>query len=104
MKARNTAYNELWHNIDWHRVNEYVYNMQYAMVVAYRNGNIRETYRLQKKLIMSFECRALAVRKVTSNEGGKTPGIDNITWNNPYLKYNAVIELRIIFINKVYGI
>jgi RNA-directed DNA polymerase len=100
LKARNAIYNELWHNIDWHRVNEYVYNIQYAMVVAYRNGNMKETYRLQKKLIMSFEGRALAVRKVTSNEGGRTPGIDNITWNNPYLKYNAIIELRKILLTK----
>jgi RNA-directed DNA polymerase len=48
------------------------------MVVAYKNGNIKETYRLQQKLITSYEARALAVRKVTSNEGGKTPGVDNV--------------------------
>jgi hypothetical protein len=48
------------------------------MVVAYKAGNISETHRLQKKLIFSFEARALAVRKITSNTGGKTPGVDNI--------------------------
>jgi hypothetical protein len=37
------------------------------MVVAYNNGNKSETYRLQKKLMLSFEARALAVRKITSN-------------------------------------
>jgi retron-type reverse transcriptase len=46
--------------------------------VAYNNGNKSETYRLQKKLMLSFEARALAVRKITSNEGGKTPGVDGI--------------------------
>jgi len=70
------------------------------MVAAYRDGNIKETHRLQKKLIMSFEGRSLAVRKVTSNEGGKTPGIDNITWHNPYLKYNAIIGLRTTLLTK----
>jgi retron-type reverse transcriptase len=48
------------------------------MVVAYNNGDKSETYRLQKKLMLSYEARALAVRKITSNEGGKTPGVDNI--------------------------
>jgi hypothetical protein len=48
------------------------------MVVAYNNANKSETYRLQKKLMLSFEARALAVRKITSNEGGNTPGFDNI--------------------------
>jgi len=48
------------------------------MVVAYNNGNKSELYRLQKKLMLSFAARALAVRKITSNEGGKTPGVDKI--------------------------
>jgi len=64
------------------------------MVVAFKNGNMSEVYRLQKKLMLSFEGRALAVRKVTSNKGGKTPGVDNITWSNPAEKYEAIIELR----------
>jgi RNA-directed DNA polymerase len=48
------------------------------MVVAYRKGNLNEVYKLQNKLIHSFEGRAKAVRTVTINEGSKTPGIDNI--------------------------
>jgi hypothetical protein len=48
------------------------------MVVAYNNGNKSELYRLQQKLMLSFAARALAVRKITSNEGGKTPGVDKI--------------------------
>jgi RNA-directed DNA polymerase len=59
-------------------VNQYVINIQYELVVATKSGNIVESYRLQKKLIFSFEARALAVRHVTTNKGGKTPGIDNV--------------------------
>jgi hypothetical protein len=48
------------------------------MVVAYRSGNMKEVYRLQRKLMSSFEARALAVRKVTTNKRNKTPGLDKI--------------------------
>jgi RNA-directed DNA polymerase len=44
--------------------------------------------------MLSYEARALAVRKITSNEGGKTPGVDNIVWSNPKEKYEAIGELR----------
>jgi RNA-directed DNA polymerase len=48
------------------------------MVVAYKHNNLEEVFRLQDKLIMSYKGRCLAVRKVTSNQGGKTPGVDKI--------------------------
>jgi retron-type reverse transcriptase len=48
------------------------------MVVAYTYNNMDEVFRLQDKLVMSYKARCLAVRKVTSNQGGKTPGVDKI--------------------------
>jgi RNA-directed DNA polymerase len=56
-----------------------VYNIQKQVVVAYRKGNLIELQKLQYKLIMSFAGRATAVRKVSSNNGRNTPGVDNIT-------------------------
>lgn len=35
-------------------------------------------YRKQIELVQSFGARALAVRKVITNSGGRTPGVDNI--------------------------
>jgi hypothetical protein len=48
------------------------------MVVAYKKENLKELYRLQLKLSTSFEGRALAVRRVTTNSGAKTPGVDSV--------------------------
>jgi len=31
---------------------------------------------IHNEILMSFACRALAVRKVTTNNGGKTAGVD----------------------------
>jgi hypothetical protein len=40
-------------------------------MVAYKNKNWKEVHSTQLKLMMSFEGRALAVRKVVTNDGGK---------------------------------
>lgn len=33
---------------------------------------------IENRIVTSFSARAIAVRKVTSNKGRKTPGIDKI--------------------------
>jgi len=48
--------------------------------VAYDKGDRMEVTRLQHKLVRSYEARATAVRRVVTNSGAKTPGIDNIIW------------------------
>jgi RNA-directed DNA polymerase len=64
------------------------------MVVAYRKKNLKEVYKLQYKILTSFEGRALSVRKVTTNDGKNTPGVDNVVWKGPARKYKAISELR----------
>jgi RNA-directed DNA polymerase len=48
---------------------------------------------------MSFEGRAYAVRKVTSNDGKKTPGVDNKIWKGTTAKTKAISELRKVVIS-----
>jgi hypothetical protein len=52
--------------------------MQFAMVEAYKEGNLPKLHKLQYKASMSFEFRAYSIRKVCSNNGSKTPGVDNV--------------------------
>lgn len=54
---------------------------------------MRDVYRLQRKLVLSFAARALAVRKVIGNKGGKTAGVDKIVWKGGEQYYDAVREL-----------
>jgi RNA-directed DNA polymerase len=56
-----------------------VTDAQNKMVVAYLEGDLKKMFKIQYKLLFSFEARALAVRSVVTNEGRKTPGIDGIT-------------------------
>jgi RNA-directed DNA polymerase len=91
---------QYWHNINWRNVHSYVSKLQLEMVVAYKNNDWKKIFFLQNKLIMSFEGRALAVRRIVTNNGNKTPGIDEIVWSDNNKKYGAISELRSILVSK----
>jgi hypothetical protein len=52
--------------------------MQEALVNAAMAGKDQEINRLQRIFVTSFEGRAKAVRKVVTNSGGKTAGVDKV--------------------------
>jgi RNA-directed DNA polymerase len=88
-----------WHNIDWNKVEAKVKDLQEKIVIATLNDNKKEIYKLQWNLLQSFEAQALAIRKVVTNKGGKTPGVDSIAWEDPKDYWNAIIELANIVKN-----
>ena len=49
---------------------------------------------LQRVLTHSYSGKALAVRRVTENQGKRTPGVDGATWDTPDKKMAAVRGLR----------
>ncbi len=49
---------------------------------------------LQRLLTHSYSGKVLAVRRVTENDGRKTPGVDREIWDTPEKKTWAVHELR----------
>lgn len=59
-----------------------------------RTRGITAAYEEQRKLLETFAARACAVRKVVTNSGGKTAGVDNTTWNCPEDYYKAVERLK----------
>lgn len=67
--------------------------MQEALVKATIMEDEREVDRVQRNLVRSFEGRAKAVRKVVTNSGGKTAGVDKVKWKDPGEYYKAIIEL-----------
>lgn len=86
---------ELWHKIDWKKAYEEVAIQQENILKAAIKEDWAKMYKLQRKLILSFSGRAIAVRRVVCNSGGKTPGIDNIVLDNPGKYYIAIEELKI---------
>src|SRR6266576_1793424 len=83
-----------WHAIDWQKVNHQVRRLQARIVKATKEKRWGKVKALQRLLTHSFSGKALAVRRVTENQGKNTPGVDKVTWNTPHTKSNAIYSLR----------
>jgi RNA-directed DNA polymerase len=83
-----------WHDIDWASVSHNVRRLQARIVKATKEKRWGKVQALQRLLTHSFSGKALAVRRVTENQGKNTPGVDQITWNTPQKKLNAISSLR----------
>jgi RNA-directed DNA polymerase len=83
-----------WHETDWNYVNKKVFNLQKQIAKAEREDRGGKVKRLQNLLTRSIAAKKLAVRRVTENQGAKTPGVDGETWNTPTAKALAVERLK----------
>ena len=72
-----------WTTIDWRTVNQNVRRLQARIVKATQEGRWNKVRVLQRLLTHSFSARCLAVKRVTTNQGKKTPGVDGIIWDTP---------------------
>ncbi|MDB5771006.1 MAG: reverse transcriptase [Burkholderia sp.] len=82
-----------WHGIDWARCHLEVKRLQARIVKATKEGCWGKVKALQWLLTHSFSGKALAVRRVTENQGKKTAGVDKVTWSTPDAKYQAIEAL-----------
>jgi RNA-directed DNA polymerase len=68
-----------WSQINWRKVERYVFKLQKRIFQASRDGNIKLVRKLQRTLTRSYYARLLATRQITQdNSGKKTAGIDGI--------------------------
>jgi len=84
----------LWDSIDWTKAELAVRKLQARIVKAQKDGRHNKMKALQWTLTHSFYAKALAVKRVTSNGGGNTPGVDMETWDKPETKMQAINDLR----------
>lgn len=83
-----------WNSIDWGLVMTFVGKAQMRIAQAEKDPDHRGVSRLQRSLVRSWQAKALAVRKVTTNLGKRTSGIDRDLWDTPEAKWNAVCQLN----------
>src|ERR1700688_3197583 len=83
-----------WHAINWQKVFRTVRRLQARIVKAVREGKWHKVKALVYLLTHSFSGRAMAILRVVSNSGAKTPGVDGIIWNTPEAKTAAFSKLR----------
>jgi len=86
-------YPKNWHDIDWKKARKEVSNLQEKIVIAMQNKKYKEVYKWQWVILNSYSGRAIAIRKVINNSGGKTPGIGGIVWNSPKEYIKAIDDL-----------
>ena len=83
-----------WKEIDWKKAEEFVNRLQIRIVKATKANKKNLVKRLQYLLVNSFYAKAIAVKKVTSNKGKRTPGIDGQIWETPKDKIEAIYKLN----------
>ena len=83
-----------WDSIDWLRCEIAVKKLQARIVKAQKEGRYGKVKALQWMLTHSFYAKALAVKRVTSNKGKKTAGVDRVLWKTPKAKFQAISELK----------
>jgi RNA-directed DNA polymerase len=83
----------LWSSINWQQVEDDVFRFQMRIAKATKAQCWNKVRVLQRLLTRSHQAKLLAVRRVTSNRGRHTPGIDGTLWINPQQKWQAVLTL-----------
>ena len=83
-----------WHSINWRKAHHTVKRLQIRIAKAAKEGKWHKIRGLIRLLARSYSAKVMAIRKVTENDGKKTPGVDGELWNNPEKKWQAVAQLK----------
>jgi len=83
-----------WTSIDWKKIQKNVRVLQNRIAKATQAGDWRKVKALQRTLTRSFSAKALAVKRVTENQGKRTAGVDRELWDTPQKKYAAIARLK----------
>ena len=89
-----SATGDNWKAINWHKVRREVRRLQIRIAKAVSEGRHGRVKALQWLLTRSFAGKALAVKRVVSNRGRKTPGVDGVIWSTSKQRMTAVRNLR----------
>jgi RNA-directed DNA polymerase len=83
-----------WNSIDWRTAKAGTRRLQMRIAKAVEEGRWGRAKALQHLLTHSFYAKALAVRRVTSNKGKRTPGVDGVVWTTTSDKMEAVWAIQ----------
>lgn len=83
-----------WHELPWKKISQQVLRLQMRIAKAEREGNRGKVRALQRILTTSFTAKCLAVKRVTSSSGSKTPGVDGKTWQTNQQKIQGILAFK----------
>jgi RNA-directed DNA polymerase len=83
-----------WKSINWKYARSQVRRLQVRIAKAVKENRWNKVKVLQYLLTRSLYAKLLAVKRVTSNKGKKTPGVDGVLWRGTRAKWRAVYSFR----------
>ncbi len=83
-----------WTTVDWSVARQEVRRLQMRIAKAVKESKWNRVKSLQNLLSRSFYAKLLAVQRVTSNKGKKTPGVDGVLWQGARAKWRAACSLH----------
>lgn len=83
-----------WDQINWPQCEIRVKKLQARIVKAVQNKRWNKVKSLQRLLTRGFSGKVLAIKRVTSNKGKNTAGVDGILWNSPSARWEALLSLK----------
>lgn len=83
-----------WNFIDWELISSQVNRLQMRIAKATRENHYGKVKVLQWLLTHSYAAKLLAVKRVTSSPGAKTPGVDGVTWKTEEKKLSGATLLK----------
>ena len=96
----NRNLHTLWSEIDWIRAEMYVQKLQARIVKAQREGRHNKVKALQWTLTHSFYAKALAVKRVTTNKGKDTAGVDRLYGHHRLRKPKPSVHSNVVVTNR----
>ncbi len=85
-----------WDNINWLKVERYVFKQQKRIYAASRRGDVKQVRKLQKTLMRSWSNKVLSIRRVTQdNRGKKTAGVDGVKALSPKARLKLIGQLKL---------
>lgn len=89
------GFKQLWDLIDWDKQKLIVSRIQARIVKAVKKGLKEKVRSLQRLLANSLASKLLAIKRVLSNRGKRTPGVDNVLIDTPEKRRETLQRLNL---------
>ncbi len=83
-----------WKSLPWNKARQEVRRLQMRIAKAIKEKKYGRARSLQWILTHSYWAKILAIKRVTTNKGRKTPGVDKKVWRSDRQKLAAISLLR----------
>ncbi len=83
-----------WISFNWRKVTIFVKRLQMRIAKAVKEKRFGKVKSLQWLLTKSYYAKLLATKRVTSNKGKRTAGVDKVIWSTAKQKIDAVTNLK----------